>query len=224
MESKTRERWSVKSHPWRFALVIVAVTVLALAIGALLGTVANEADGAVAPRSGTSSQKSCVTDSNTPCPSVKKKHRKAARKFKAGKIHHSSGFKPGRVFKRPKAAKRIFVNRIENVLHKSGKQTAFAEPGCTNRCEAFKIYRRLAADANCVDRGRSFPIDPATCKYPDSTKQFTKQQIQTGGTAILCGGGVAIGVATSGATVGVTAFAAVWGATACGWSFWDAID
>ncbi len=44
------------------------------------------------------------------------------------------------------------------------------------------------------------------------------------GAVVLCGGGVVIGVVTSTASAGTTAFVAAWGATACGWAAWMGMD
>jgi hypothetical protein len=175
---------------------------------------------------------SCSTSGDA-CPVVKKKHRRSARQFRNGKFHRSDGFAPAAVFKKPKASRRIFVRKIRRVMENAQSSNTSAKYAAmtgdlpchsTDRSCAFKIYRDMVSNSTCADRGVAYPTSEANTCYLPSTRRITKEDVQVGGAVILCGGAVAIGVATSTASGGTTAFVAAWGATSCGWAFWSSID
>lgn len=231
MERSEPTRWSFRSNPKRAIITLIVVTVLALVIGGLGGWAFNRASAA--PAEGHRTVARCMEMDGQACPSPTARDRRAAKKWRAGRIHHASGFNPRRAFVRPVVARRVWVNKITRTLrHANARQQSAVHrrldvdgTKCTDRQCAFELYGQMVRDAGCVDAGQAaYPIDPGTCKYPDSARRLTKDDIQNGGMVILCGGSVAIGAATSTATFGTTAFIAAWGATACGWAFWTVVD
>jgi hypothetical protein len=224
-------RWSWRSRPKRFVVTLVVVALVAFLLGAGGGYLIGEANGAsvatspLAPAAVvtdmTPQADSCSTSGDA-CPPIKKKHRRWARKFRKGKIAHGSGFKPKRVFTRPRAARRIFVRKINRVLRAEGMSAR------TSQTRARTIYRNLRMEGNCVSIGDHFARPGATsevCRWADPDyKPITKRQVQIAGTFILCGAAVGIGVATSTATAGTTAMIAFVGASACGWGLWSKLD
>ncbi len=161
------------------------------------------------------------------CPKLARQY---ARKFRRGRIHHAHGFRPGKVFHAPRKARRIIVNKTYRYLKshpghlKEIPRPAGLRGGCESneRCFAYKLYGEMVDDASCVSRG--VPTNRAgTClRTPES--KLTKEQVQRLGLVTLCGGSVAFGAATSPLSGGATAFIAMWGAAACGWSFWMTFD
>jgi hypothetical protein len=229
MNPEPIDRWSWRSQPKRFVVTLVVVALVAFLLGAGGGYVIGEANGApvamVAPAAAvtdkTPQADSCSTSGDA-CPPIRKKHRRWARKFRHGKITHGSGFNPKRVFTRPRAARRIFVRKINRVLRAEG-MTAKA-----SLTRAQRIYRNLRMEGNCVTIGGHFVRPGATsavCRWAEPDyKPITKRQVQIAGTFILCGAAVGIGVATSTATAGTTAMIAFVGASACGWGLWSKLD
>ncbi len=223
------DRWSWRSRPKRFVVTLVVVALVMFLLGAGSGYVISEANGApartLAPAAAdtdmTPQADSCSTSGDA-CPPVRKKHRRWARKFRKGKITHGSGFNPKRVFTRPRAARRIFVRKINRVLRAEGMLAK------SSRARARRIYRTFVTEGNCVSIGDHFARPGATsevCRWADPDyKRITKRQVQIAGTFILCGAAVGIGVATSTATAGTTAMIAFVGASACGWGLWSKLD
>lgn len=227
-----RERWTWRSNPKRFIITMAVVTVIAVLVGTGIGLIAEEAEGTGKTSPSQTSTQRCVSSADAGCTTIRKRDRRAARKFRNDRIDHAHGFRPAKVFKKPRVARKIFVTKIRRVLIKanqSGRVVARGDnpyAGCTSRGCALEIYNDLREKSGCAAFGGPYPTDTDTCTMNSQpgTRPFTKEEIQTGGTAVLCGGGVVIGVMTSGASAGTTTFAAIWGATACGWSFWSAID
>lgn len=229
-----KQRWTWREEPRKFALLVLAFILAGALIAAGWAFVVDRAYGAdkVPPSSSSTTIQRCVTDSGAACDAPTKRDRRAARKFRNGKIHRSGGFRPARVFKQPRAARRIMVTKIRRVLERAD---ANARPntkgghnpyeGCTSRGCALEAYMELVKNAGCADRGGPYPIDVGTCRYPTGNSvKLTKKQVQAGGTAVLCSGGVIFGVVASPASGGSTAFAAFWGATSCGWTLWAMLD
>jgi hypothetical protein len=211
-------KWSWRSNPKRFVVVLLVAVLVGATMGWVGGTLVNRADG--------STRVLHRDELNVPAVDIRPRHKRSASRFREGRIHHSSGFRPSRVFRSPRVARGIFVTKIERALarHRTARLTAGVceHPGNDRLC-AYEIYGHLQEKASCADRGPAYPTAEGTCWFPQ-TRPFTKQEIQTGGAVFFCGGTVIIGVATSGATAGTTAFIAMWGAASCGWAFWDAID
>jgi hypothetical protein len=229
MNPEPIERWSWRSRPKRFVATLVVVALVMFLLGAGSGYLIGEANGApvatVAPAAAatdmTPQVDSCSTSGDA-CPPIRKKHRRWARKFRNGKITHGSGFKPKRVFARPRATRRIFVRKINRVLRAEGMTAR------TSRTRAQRIYRNLVMDGSCISIGDRFVrpgVTSEVCRWADPDyKPITKRQVQITGTFILCGAAVGIGVATSTATAGTTAMIAFVGASACGWGLWSKLD
>jgi hypothetical protein len=231
MNPEPIDRWSWRSRPKRFVVTLVVVALVMFLLGAGSGYLIGEANGApvaagaAAPAAAaadmTAHADSCSTSGDA-CPPIKKKHRRWARKFRNGKITPGSGFNPKRVFARPRAARRIFVRKINRVLRAEGMTAR------TSTVRARRIYRKFVMEGNCVSIGDHFARPGATsevCRWADPAyKPITKRQVQIAGTFILCAAAVGIGVATSTATAGTTAMIAFVGASACGWGLWSKLD
>lgn len=154
----------------------------------------------------------------------------SARKFRHGYFQKTHGFPAKNVWARPRVARRVWVNKIENrISHMAPERKQKVRdhlglgrsPGCSDYCLAWKTYGDLMANANCV--GYAYPTEDAhTCVYPGQAS-ITKEGIQRGGTLVFCGGTVVIGVATTAGSEGLAspAVVGIWGGLGCGWSFWS---
>lgn len=211
-----------RRHPVRWFIGFMVFIVLVAVIGANL---INSAYGAT--NDGVSSRV-------TPCPGGEScwPAKKSARKFRQGYFQAARGFDESVVFANPDAARKVIVAKIERKLARASRTdlaTARArlgvgsDVGCTDRCLAWKLYAEMMSDASCVSSGT--PSNAAnTCYRAPTTRPLTKKEVQAGGAVVFCGGAVVFGVAGSSASAGGTAFIAIWGAAACGWSFWASLD
>jgi hypothetical protein len=222
------DKWNFRSDPKRFLVTLVAVTVLCVLVGGALAYVAERADGATEEAA---KADACGTY-GVSCPVVKKKHRRSVRQFKGGKFQQASGFNPQKMFKKPKASRRIMVNRIHYALKDAKAKSAtgsveFSKASVcsdTSRMCAFEIYQNMAANSDCVDLVHSvYPTHESSTCWKPQTRPLTKKEVFAGGAAVFCGGSVAFGVSMAGASGGSTAFLAIWGASSCGWSFAGAL-
>lgn len=219
MENTEKPSWA--RHLTRFIVWFVAGALVALGIVML----AERADAA---------DTECTWTAT--CPEIKKKHRKAARKFRNEKTGRSDGFPVKRMFKKPRAAKRHFVDQIVAVYKEaaatSAKQGVAFTPASveippegecqTWRCSARKSYRQLTDHANCVDRDPAvFPPTTQSCKVKDWKAPFTKRQVKRGGEVVFCGGAVILGVFSRGASAPLHRAIAGWGGMNCLWMMWD---
>lgn len=118
------EPWFRRTFPHKATRLIAKVLIVGLvfsAIGLAGGFLLNRATGVDAGAVGAESSEAqqtptCSTD-RTACRAAA-----AAKKFRQGEFHRSSGFRPGKVFKAPKVAKRIIVRKIERKLkQRSGR-------------------------------------------------------------------------------------------------------
>lgn len=153
---------------------------------------------------------------------------KAAHKFRHHRYIRSHGFPAKRVWKNPKVARAVWVNKITRYLdrHPAKRRQvrhhlgAARGSGCTDRCLAYQVYGELMAGSNCV--GWAYPTyGTHKCVYPGGAK-ITKRGIQRAGSLVICGGAVVIGVVGAAGSDGVATPAVVgmWGGLGCGWSFW----
>lgn len=229
-----KEKWTFRTHPKEMVVYLVVLAVVMWGVGALGAWAFNAAEGAeaAAPMVEVECEYAGAADG---CPSVTKRDRKTARKFRNGKIHRSSGFRPHRVFEKPKAAKKIIVNRIVRLYEKSAAkaEAASSEGGdapqaipfegeCQDaRCSAVRWYKRIQTDATCVDRGRTYPVDESTCRLPKHPKWgLANAEVREGIGVVFCGGAVVLSVIPQ--TAGPKrALTAIWGGSYCGWSFWS---
>lgn len=213
--------------------IIWAVTFLLLcvAVGTGWGLLSEKALGAE-PSTRAAARPICIVDGeHVECQTAA---RRKVNQFKDGRLGRASGIRVRAVFRQPAVAKEQWVNKITWKLRHNPRQAApFREKYAgkvartCDRCLAYEMYGKMVRDANCTGKGAvSSRARSWACKYATSGPgpELTKQQIQNGGAVILCGGAVAIGVASSTATAGTTSFIALWGAVSCGWSFWMAID
>ena len=206
---------------------VVVFLLLCVAVGAGWGALSDKAFGSVPVQRSVVSGEETQAGEARCCPRLARKY---ARQFRSGRIHHASGFRPGRVFHAPRRARRVIVNKTHRYLRshpghlRSLPAPAGLRSGCdtSERCYAYRLYAEMREDASCVSRGVPSNRAHACIRPPES--KLTKEQIQKLGGLVLCGGSVAFGVATSPFSAGTTAFVAMWGAAACGWSFWMSFD
>lgn len=168
------------------------------------------------------------------CPTPNKKHRRAARKFKAGETGRSDGFRVKRVFAAPKAAQRFYVKRITRIYNQqkaeaaaAGAPAAFQVPfegECdTTRCSAIKSYKRLTDHAKCVDRDPAiFPPTMKSCKVQRWKRPYTSEQVRNTGRVLVCGGELAISIAVRNKQFGKTIIGLT--GTSCTFALWDLLD
>lgn len=168
------------------------------------------------------------------CPTVKKRHNKAARLYKEGETGRSDGFKPKKMFAKPRAAKRIFGRRIGAVMKRQAEAAAARQgisaqevpvPGdCQDwRCAGIREYKRLTDHAGCVDRDPAiFPPDEESCAVQDWRSPITKNQVIKGGKVMVCAGEFVIAVRLRTEKFG-QAVAAATGIN-CTFTLWDMLD
>ncbi len=184
-----------------------------------------------------SEQRSDASDiacSMSECPTVKKKHNKAAKLYKAGKTGRSDGFKPKKMFEKPKAAKQVFGRRIGAVMKKQAEAAAARAgvapeevpiPGnCQDwRCAGIREYRRMTDHAGCVDLDPAiFPPDEQSCTVQEWDAPFTEKQVKNGGKVVVCGASFAIAVRLRAQRYG-DAIMATTGLN-CTFALWDLLD
>lgn len=152
--------------------------------------------------------------------------KKAARKFRRGKIRKDRGYKPGKVFYAPRKAAKVWVNKIERAIARQCKSNS-SVPTCRqvtrcDRCRAWELYREQTKNTSCATAGE---VRHAYMACGGKGPRLTKRQVQVGGSVVLCGAAVAMGVVTAPPTRGASvAFVAFLGATSCGWGFWITVD
>ena len=157
--------------------------------------------------------------------------RRIARKFRAGDVRKDHGWRPRNAFRAPVKARRVWVRKIARYLdnHPGKWRTISAEyraASCypASTCYAKELYEDSRARSNCVSAGYPAATGGTCDREWRNGPGLTLEQIQKGGAVALCGGGVVIGVVTSTASMGTTAFVAGWGAAACGWAAWMGMD
>lgn len=219
---------------WLWAIVVIVVMALlgagwgllserALGLEAPAGTVPEEVQPALSERS----EACCSAD-------VMRWARKAAKKFRAGKIHRDHGMRPGDIYRAPGKARRIWINKIHRwiVTHPGHLRTlsprTVAGRSCqpVDYCYAAGVYDDAVQDSTCVTGSYPAATQGACDRAPwRNGPGLTKKQVQVGGALVLCGAGVAMSVVTAppsgGSSVALTAFL---GAATCGWAFWASVD
>lgn len=146
-------------------------------------------------------------------------------KFKNGNLGRQGGFRPADYFTNPDefrldAHHRMVVflaNHPKAEGELRAKYLTKLDPGCTDRCLAWKMYGDLMASSNC---GPAVPlsVDPSTCEgFPVGHKKAVERGI----TVAYCGGALALGALGVFSTDGAAAPAAatIYGGIGCGWGF-----
>ncbi len=230
MKDSTKRLWLGK-YRGRKAVVYVAIVVL---LGLLIGfgfpalvDAAWSAQHSATATDSTEKEPVCGPGSQLEC----KKYVKA---FKAGKAGRSHGLPVKKLFKDPKVARKVWVNKITAKIKKTCIKTAAgtvfedatticrqADRTSCDRCLAYEMYRDMVQHASCSGRGNLDHISDHLCaaKYPGTGPRLTKRQVQIGGAVILCAGNVAIAARGGGGLL-----AGLFGGAACGWALWEAVD
>lgn len=220
---------------WIWAVVFILVMAL---LGGSWGWVSSRAFGTdpdrPAPASAGAGAATVERGERCCSEDVKRFARRAAKRFRAGKIRRDRGFRPGAVYRSPRAARRVWVRKIHRYLLAHPGHLRALEPrqvgGRTcypaQKCYAQGLYGDTASRASCVTG--SYPaVTQGACERAPwrNGPGLTKKQVQNLGSVVLCGGGVVLGVTSAPPTRGGSVlFVAFWGALTCGWSFWAAID
>lgn len=196
-------------------LLIWAVTFILVA--GLVGFVGGKAfsDVPAQPVAQVDGQERCCS------PDAKRLARKGTRRFRAGKIDRDHGFKPGRVFRKPAVARRVFARKIDRYLEKHPKQAERVNCYPVSTC----LYDQAVKKSSCVTSG--YPATGSGACNRDITNGpgLTKRQVQALGFVVLCGTTVAVGVATAPPSAGGSvAMVAIPAALLCGWEFWIQVD
>ena len=219
-----KERWSWRTNPMRFVVMVVVAALLGTLLGVISAAVVERAYG------------TCVTSSGEACGTIQPRSRTIARKYRHHKIRHAHGFNPHALFKRPKVAKRIIVRKMMRAAAKAqvnGKPIAVNTARRTTSCYAEdaacwrRVYDGMVEDAGCrsmADLDYAFYWSICSEKMGFKSGTLTKHQIQVGLTVALCGAGVIAYVATSTATGGTTAVIGSTMASSCLVQVWRDID
>jgi hypothetical protein len=226
-------RWFRARRFWVWAVVFVVLMAL---VGGTWGWLSDRALGVEAGRPGSAPAVAQLVPTSEQCCSadVRRFARRAARKFRSGGIRRDHGFRPGAVYRAPRQVREVWVSKIHRwiLAHPGHLRTLSARRvggrACypSSRCYAAGLYADAVAHASCVTGSYPAASQGACDRAPwHNGPGLTKRQVQDLGSVVLCGGGVALGVATAPPTRGGSvAFVAFWGALACGWSFWTAVD
>ncbi len=228
MKDSTKRLWLGK-YRGRKAVVYIAIVVL---LGLLIGfgfpalvDAAWSTERSAATTTSTAKEPVCGPGNEAEC-------KKYVRAFKKGKTGRSHGLPVRKLFKNPKVARKVWVNKITREIRAKCPSTASDQrpAGTTcgraagllcDRCLAYDLYADMVQNATCSGRGNLDAVHDHLCaaRYPGSGPRLTKRQVQIGGTAILCAGNVAIA-----ARGGAGLLAGIFGSAACGWALWEAID
>jgi hypothetical protein len=201
VEEEQRDRVARRRWPWFVALTLCLVM-------ALTALWLDRADAVVsAPRSSApillaaspEADEACVTDLPKGC-TVTKKGKRMNRKFRDGDLGRADGFRPGKVFKAPKAARRVAVRRIARTLKavkaasSSPEQARAAAGGYKLRARG--IWRSMVDDAPCVstEAASGYPAIPERC-WPDERPKMSRQDVADLLAVSACSGAVVLTVA-----------------------------
>lgn len=219
-----KEKWGFRSHPTKAITLIVVLALVGTLFGVVMGSVLNKADAAV----------TCTSSGSTNCGTVTKKHRRVKNRIQDGVIPKSgANFDLRDAFKKKRAAKRWYVNHIMAALVASKGSTS-ARTG-VSRAYARSLYVRTTSDPWCGsvatgDNWMEFYNSQNMCDFmaqlsdTGDPRWISKKEIQVFGFVGLCGTTVALGVASSAATFGMTAAAAVSSASSCALGLWTQLD
>jgi hypothetical protein len=222
VHQQQRDPWSAGRHldPWfeqrfgstwaqRIAKTIAVVVVVGL-VAFLFGWGLNKAVAAE-PQSST---RACVTPEQNPCPPPAKF---AARKYRHGKMgyatHSAAWF-----FHGDRAVKQVIKHKIQHRL----ERIAATHPARRQSLRSASFYlHQLWDGAKCDGHGSYNPYAWGfdICNYAGPSPLTVKEQVQSSGALIICGGGVAFAWA-DGAGVYVLGLMG----TSCTWAFWMGFD
>ena len=230
MKDSAKRLWLGRYRGRKAVVYFVVVVLLGLLIGfgfPALVDAAWSAERSAAPTTSTENAPVCGPGNEAEC-------KKYVRAFKRGKTGRSHGLPVRKLFKNPKVARKVWVNKItreiraacarsSSVQGAGGTTTTCRQVGgpMCDRCLAYDLYADMVQNATCSGRGNLDAVHDHLCaaRYPGSGPRLTKRQVQIGGTAILCAGNVAIA-----ARGGAGLLAGIFGSAACGWALWEAID
>jgi len=206
-----KERWSAKDHPKRAAVHALIAFAVGLASVFIVIKVTDKAYGSE-PVSSTASYR-CATDSTAPCHTVTRKMKRVARRYRAGVIHHGHGFAPRRMFRNPRASRRIIIRKIARAVAKA-EGVRRMDPG-SDACayegvSCARLYDNLADHAGCTSLAQlDYQTGWDQCHdafgYSSWGGKLTKHQTQIGAVVGVCAGQIIIEIATGGGATAVTA-------------------
>jgi hypothetical protein len=225
------EPWFRRTFPDK-ALRIVAKFVITALVFAGLGlaggfVLSKATAGAEAPAA---SRRMCDSDVGMACT-----FRVNARSFRHRELGRSRGYRAelDRIYRRPAVAKRVWIRKIKRAIEQQNDE--LAARGVAPRfaaSDAAELYLQSTRRASCTSAG-SYPAIASggrTCngyrvKKWNNGPGLTKRQVQIGGSAILCGTGVVLGLVAAGPSAGsVVYLLAGTGAISCLWASWSSVD
>lgn len=198
--------------PFRAIAYLVVVTL----VGGLMGLWIDKAHGAApSPDPARAKQVSCATQDAGACRTPNKKAKRFNRKFHNGDLGRANGFDPGRLFAKPKKARRIIIRRIDAML-KASRAAGRVQAG-GGGLQARGVWAAMVSDTGCSQdfSAREFSVMGSglmPCDHMDYTDFVGTETVLQGVEVTACAGGVAITLLTP---VGRAAGSALkfWGAS-----------
>jgi hypothetical protein len=200
---------------------IVILSVFCFIAAFAIAKIPDSADGVT--------QKACAYEPGQQC--TIDAARWSKRKFNHNRMGRVDGVTGKQLWSHPKTAKRVWVHKFEVYLknhpnYASKRSSSHSTDLCfyqpdPEACRAKRMYSEALQNTTCAHAAKYQPYTVNKLVCDDSwTSHINTQQVKRYGTVIVCGGALAVAVATAPETGGGSLVAAAGaGSVSCFWGF-----